>query len=82
MTLQESPQECVLDAVLRARGILAQYIEPGPHDCGQTLARLFVIFDDEELTNAVNVLNLEAAGAAMAAAKRSTTSPPYSRTSD
>jgi len=60
-----TPQECVLDAVLRARGILAQYIEPGPHDCGQTLARLFVIFDDEELTNAVNVLNLETVRAAM-----------------
>jgi hypothetical protein len=84
MPADESSQERILDAVLRARNILAQYIEPGPHDCRQTLARLFVIFDDDRLTTAVNVLNLETASAAMAeaeAAKRSPTSPPYSRTS-
>jgi hypothetical protein len=77
-----TPQECVLDAVLRARGILAQYIEPGPHDCGQTLARLFVIFDDEELTNAANVLNLETVRAAMAVdtANPQPTAPLYNRT--
>ena len=76
-------QERVLDAVLRAQGVLAQYIEPGPHDCAQTLSRLFLIFDDQELTTAVNLLNLETAGAAMAAdaLRRSPTSPPYSRTS-
>lgn len=61
-------QEHVLDAVLRAQGILAQYIEPGPHDCRQTLSRLFDIFDDEALTSAVNKLNLETARAAMASA--------------
>lgn len=73
MTLQESSQECVLDAVLRTRGILAQYIEPGPRDCGQTLARLFAIFDDDRLTNAINLLNLQTIGAAMVTptAKRS-----------
>ncbi|MES2600893.1 MAG: hypothetical protein V4602_08810 [Pseudomonadota bacterium] len=83
MTLQESSQECVLDAVLRARGILAQYIEPGPHDCAQTLSRLFVIFDDDRLATAINLLNLETAGAAMTeaeAAKRSPTAHPYSQT--
>lgn len=76
-------QERVLDAVLRAQGLLAQYIEPGPHDCAQTLSRLFLIFDDQELTTAVNLLNLETAGAAMAAAdppKRPPTSPLYNRT--
>lgn len=56
-----TPQECVLDAVLRAQGILAQYIEPGPHDCEQTLARLFDVLDDEKLMRAVNRLNLEMA---------------------
>jgi len=79
-----TPQECVLDAVLRAQGVLTQYIEPGPRDCAKTLSRLFVIFADDKLSNAVNILNLETVGAAMAEAdtvKRSTTSPPPRRTS-
>jgi hypothetical protein len=54
-----TPQECVLDAVLRAQGILAEYIEPGPHDCEKTINRLFDIFDDEQLMIAVNKLNLD-----------------------
>jgi hypothetical protein len=61
MTLQMTPQDHVLDAVLRAQGILADYIEPGPHDCEQTLARLFGILNDEKLMRAVNALNLKAA---------------------
>jgi hypothetical protein len=61
MTLHMTPQDHVLDAVLRAQGILADYIEPGPHDCEQTLARLFGILNDEKLMRAVNVLNLKAA---------------------
>jgi len=78
-----TPQESVLDAVLRARGILAEYIEPGPRDCAQTLSRLFVIFDDAKLTTAINILSLEAVGATMASAdapKPPPTSPPCSRT--
>ncbi|MBB5050568.1 hypothetical protein HNQ36_000516 [Afipia massiliensis] len=78
-----TPQESVLDAVLRARGILAEYIEPGPRDCAQTLSRLFVIFDDEKLTTAINILSLEAVSAAMAEAdttKRSPASPRRRRT--
>ncbi len=54
-----TPQECVLDAVLRAQGILAEYVEPGPHDCEKTIDRLFDIFDDEKLLIAVNKLNLD-----------------------
>jgi hypothetical protein len=54
-----TPQECVLDAVLRAQGILAEYIEPGPHDCEKTINRLFDIFDNEQLMIAVNKLNLD-----------------------
>lgn len=75
-------QERVLDAVLRAQGLLTQYIEPGPHDCAQTLSKLFLIFDDQELTTAVNLLNLETAGAAMAAdaVRQPPTSPLYNRT--
>ncbi len=53
-----TPQQCILDAVLRAQGGLADYIEPGPHDCEQTLARLFDILDDEKLMIAVNQINL------------------------
>ncbi len=58
-------QECVLDAVSRAQGILAEYIEPGPRDCAKTLSKLFAIFADDELTDAVNALNLEAVRTAM-----------------
>lgn len=79
-----TPHESVLDAVLRARGILTEYIEQGPRDCAQTLSRLFAIFDDEKLTTAINILSLEAAGTAMASADASTrspTAPPCSRTS-
>lgn len=56
-----TPQECVLDAVLRAQSILADYIEPGPHDCQRTINRLFDIFDDEKLMTAVNKMNLDLA---------------------
>jgi hypothetical protein len=77
-----TPQESVLDAVLRARGILTEYIEPGPRDCAQTLSRLFEILDDDKLATAINILNLEAVGTVMAEpAKRSPTSPLYNRTS-
>ncbi len=71
-------QEHVLDAVLRAQGVLADYIEPGPRDCAQTLTKLYAIFADDRLTNAVNILNLEAVHAAMAAdtSKPISTSPP------
>jgi hypothetical protein len=54
-----TPQECILDAVLRAQGILAEYVEPGSHDCEKTINRLFDIFDDEKLMIAVNKLNLD-----------------------
>lgn len=77
-------QEHVLDAVLRAQGVLADYIEPGPRDCAQTLTKLYAIFADDRLTNAVNILNLEAVHAAMASVKkptRSSTAPPRNRTS-
>ncbi len=77
-------QECVLDAVLRAQGVLADYIEQGPRDCAKTLSRLFIIFADEELTDAVNALNLETIRAAIHAgeeSQRSPTSPLYNRTS-
>lgn len=63
-----TPQECVLDAVLRAQGILAEYIEPGQHDCEQTISRLFDIFDDQTLTSAVNTLNLDLARAQLGTA--------------
>lgn len=71
-------QEHVLDAVLRAQGVLADYIEPGPRDCAQTLTKLYAIFADDRLTNAVNILNLEAVHAAMASdmSKHISASPP------
>lgn len=78
-----TPQEQVLDAVLRAQGILEQHIEQGSSDCRQTLGRLFALFDDEELTVAVNILNLETIARAMSDAanlRRPATSPIYSRT--
>lgn len=75
-------QEHVLDAVLRAQGVLADYIEPGPRDCAQTLTKLYAIFADDRLTNAVNTLNLEAVHAAMAAdTSRQISASPRRRTS-
>lgn len=70
-----TPQEYLLDAVLRAQGILAEYLESGPRDCSQTLSRLFVIFADDGLTDAVNILNLETVGKAMKAADLPSHSP-------
>ncbi|CAN5352441.1 hypothetical protein BH10PSE11_BH10PSE11_31430 [soil metagenome] len=70
-----TPQECVLDAVLRAQGVLTQYIEPGPRDCATTLSRLFVIFADDKLSNAVNILNLETVGTALAEADNAGQAP-------
>jgi hypothetical protein len=54
-----TPQECVLDAVLRAQGIWAAYVEQRPRDCQQTLNRLFDVLDDDKLMIAVNRLNLQ-----------------------
>ena len=76
-------QECVIDAVQRAQGVLANYIETDPRDCAKTLERLFAIFTDDDLTRAVDTLNLEAVFAMMeeSAIQPSPTSLPYSRTS-
>lgn len=77
-------QECVIDAVQRAQGVLADYIETNPRDCAKTLERLFVIFTDDELTRAVDTLNLEAVLAVMEeseARQPSSMSLPYNRTS-
>lgn len=60
-------QECVIDAVLRAQGVLTDYVESEPRDCAKTLSRLFAIFADEDLTDAVNALNLQAVRAEMEA---------------
>ena len=60
-------QECVIDAVLRAQGVLTDYVESEPRDCAKTLSRLFAIFADEDLTDAVNELNLQAVRAEMEA---------------
>lgn len=79
-----TPQDHVLDAVLRAQGILDQHIESGSRDCRQTLSRLFALFDDEELIAAVSILNLETIAGAMAEAgtvRRPPISPLYNRTS-
>jgi len=77
-------QECVIDAVQRARGVLADYIEADPRDCPRTLSKLFAIFSDDELTRAVDTLNLEAVFAVMGeneTRQPSSMSLPYSRTS-
>lgn len=77
-------QECVIDAVQRAQGVLANYVETDPRDCTKTLERLFAIFTDDDLTRAVDTLNLEAVFAAMEeseAIQPAPTSLPYSRTS-
>lgn len=76
-------QECVIDAVLRAQGVLTDYVESEPRDCAKTLSRLFAIFADEDLTDAVNALNLDAIHAMMRPGEDhppSPTSPLYSRT--
>lgn len=54
-----TPQERVLDAVLRAHGILAEYLEQSPRKCEQTLDRLFAVLDDQELIATVNRMNLD-----------------------
>ena len=68
-----TPQEQVLDAVLRAQGILDHHIESGSGDCGQTLGRLFALFDDEELTASVNILNFETLASATAQDRQAST---------
>lgn len=70
-----TPQECILDTVLRARGILSEYIEPGPQDCHRTISRLFSLLDDQELTTALNLMNLEAVRSAMTQAATVKISP-------
>ena len=50
-----TPQERILDAVLRSHGILAEYLEQSP--------RKFAVLDDQDLIAAVNKMNLENARA-------------------
>lgn len=54
-----TPQERILDAVLRSHGIIAEYLEQSPRKCEQTLDRLFAVLDDQDLIAAVNRMNLE-----------------------
>ena len=48
------PQKRVTDAVEKAQDILAQYVEPGPRDCDNTINQLMDVLDDTQLIKAVD----------------------------
>jgi len=47
------PEKRVTDAVEKAQDILAQYVEPGPRDCENTINQLMDVLDDSQLIEAV-----------------------------
>jgi len=58
-----SPEQRVLEAVVKAQEILGKYIEPGVHECESVVDELIVVFDDETLMVAINQMNLQRASA-------------------
>jgi len=46
------PEKRVTDAVEKAQDILAQYVEPGPRDCENTINQLMDVLDDTQLIKA------------------------------
>ena len=47
------PEQRVAKALEDAQGILAQYVEPGPRDCEQTINQLLDVLDDEAVVQAL-----------------------------
>jgi hypothetical protein len=48
------PEKQVADAVEKAQAILAEYIRPGPRDCGETIGKLMDVLDQGSLIEAVD----------------------------
>ncbi|MGY0572471.1 hypothetical protein ACTGJ9_016505 [Bradyrhizobium sp. RDM12] len=53
------PERRVAKALEDAQGILAQYVEPGPRDCEQTINQLLDVLDDEAVVQALKDLKME-----------------------
>ena len=50
-------QDTVLRAIEDARGILDEYIEPGPRDATLTVERLFVVLNRDDVVHALDRMN-------------------------
>jgi hypothetical protein len=48
------PEKQVTDAIENAQSILAEYIHPGPRDCGEMIGKLMDVLDDQKLIQAVD----------------------------
>ncbi|MDA9465204.1 hypothetical protein [Bradyrhizobium sp. CCBAU 53415] len=53
------PERRVAKALEDAQGILAQYVEPGPRNCEQTIDRLLDVLDDEAVVQAIEDSRME-----------------------
>lgn len=53
------PERRVAKALEDAQGILAQYVEPGPRDCEQTINQLLDVLDDEAVVQALKDSKME-----------------------
>jgi hypothetical protein len=49
-----SDQTTVIRALQSASRILSDYLEPGPRDAEETINRLLVVLDSQELATAMN----------------------------
>jgi hypothetical protein len=50
-------QDTLVRAVEDARRILGEYIEPGPRDATQTVARLLAVLDRDDLMHVLDRMN-------------------------
>ena len=47
-------EKTIKDAVKQAGQVIAEYLEPGPRNCEQTLDRLMLVLDNEAVAKAIN----------------------------
>jgi hypothetical protein len=50
------PEKRVTDAVEKAQGLLADYVQPGRRDCSETIGKLMDVLDDGSLIEAVDAV--------------------------
>jgi hypothetical protein len=51
--------QIIMKAMREARGILADYVEPGPRDCEATINRLLAVLDCDVVGKAVAFIDAE-----------------------
>ena len=57
LVINNPDQDTLVRAVEDARGILGEYIEPGPRDATRTVQRLLAVLDRSDVVHALDRVN-------------------------